>query len=256
MADYRIVSLWEQAVQGEGWPRSQLALGMASEPRAGQEPLFSATQRRTREHEIHFEHCSPCRAASKGCFGLATVRSCILMFKMSGNNLFFFPFFFPSFIGFLCSIDVTWRIQPKNLILAVTGVYRVCKGKQRWRLQRSTFLLIYRPLEISASFVRNEKATLFYKFTLYITHFLRFLFFKPFSLTGNQKRTSKTFQQNQHLLDPTAIQNVWSAVLILSAEGHPSHQAYRLTHLLCQQMVQPLGDVLIRQKTKGKFTSI
>lgn len=67
---------------------------------------------------------------------------------------------------------------------------------------------------------------------------------------------SKTSQQNQHLLDPTAIQNVWRAVLTLSAEGHPSNQAYRLTHLLCQQMVQPLGDVLIRQKTKEKFTSI
>lgn len=93
MADNKIASLWEQAAQGEGWPRSQPALGMASEPRAGQEPLFSATQRRTREHEIHFEHCSPCRAASKGCFGLATVRSCILMFKMSGNNFFFFLLF-------------------------------------------------------------------------------------------------------------------------------------------------------------------
>lgn len=27
-------------------------------PRAGKEPLFSPTQRRTCEHEIHFEHCS------------------------------------------------------------------------------------------------------------------------------------------------------------------------------------------------------
>lgn len=27
-------------------------------PRIGQEPLFSPTQRRMCEHEIHFEHCS------------------------------------------------------------------------------------------------------------------------------------------------------------------------------------------------------
>lgn len=31
--DNKTVSLWEQAAQGEGWPRSQPALGMESEPR-------------------------------------------------------------------------------------------------------------------------------------------------------------------------------------------------------------------------------
>lgn len=70
----------------------------AAPPHVGQEPLLSPAQRRTCEHEIHSEHCSPPTAESKDCFGLATMRSCILMFKLSEST------FFPPvpFTGFLC----------------------------------------------------------------------------------------------------------------------------------------------------------
>jgi len=62
-------------------------------PRDGQKPLCSPAQRRMCEREIHSEHCSLHTAESKGCFGLATVRSCILMVKLSENTFFLLSFF-------------------------------------------------------------------------------------------------------------------------------------------------------------------
>lgn len=89
--DNKTVCLREQAVQGEQQTRSQPTLGMASQPRRptlGRSLSFHQHKggRVSMKSTLSTAH----RVESKDCSGLATMRSCILMFTLS-ENTFFLP---------------------------------------------------------------------------------------------------------------------------------------------------------------------
>lgn len=128
--DNKIVSLWEQAVRGEQQSRreqqsrSQPTWGLAStsrRPTLGRSLSFHQHKGGRTSMKSTLSTVHPPTAESKDCFGLATMRSCILMFKLSENT-----FFSPCTVHSTFMSQVALGMQLKNLILTI---YRASKRK-------------------------------------------------------------------------------------------------------------------------------